>query len=176
MKTDSGSNDVPIARVCPDSRISVVVDRREQLPLDFSPFSDVTVAPGTLATGDYSLTGFESRWAIERKSIADLVGSLTSGRDRFMREMVRLARYEYGAVVVEGQLLELESHTYRSKASALSILGSVCAVCVRYVPVFFAGDRHSAAVLVHGLLRRLYLDEQRRLALALESLEVSARP
>src|SRR5690606_8361398 len=54
-----------------DVRPTIVVDTREQQPL---PFSRLKSERGTLATGDYSFRGGEEVFAIERKSVADLVG------------------------------------------------------------------------------------------------------
>jgi ERCC4-type nuclease len=60
----------------------ILIDTREQAPLDFSRWPGVTVEVGTLNAGDYSLRGLEDRFALERKSISDLVGSVTTGRER----------------------------------------------------------------------------------------------
>jgi ERCC4-type nuclease len=63
---------------------------------------------GTLATGDYSIQGCESRVCVERKSADDLVGSVTAGNARFRREHERMhAMIEHGGracVVIEGSL------------------------------------------------------------------------
>ena len=59
--------------------------------------------------GDYTLLEAEHedraiRWhiSIERKSVADLVGTILSGRARFKRELANLNRMDSGHVVVEG--------------------------------------------------------------------------
>lgn len=62
------------------------------------------VERATLREGDYSARGLEGRVAIERKSVSDLVGSLTHGRERFVRELERLATYDFKAIVIEGSL------------------------------------------------------------------------
>jgi hypothetical protein len=54
-----------------------------------------------LPTGDYSLEGYESQIAVERKSLADLYGTISQGRDRFQRELERLDAMECAAVVIE---------------------------------------------------------------------------
>ena len=73
-----------------DEPFTVVVDSREQNPLDFGSWPTITKA---LPTGDYSVAGIETLIAIERKSLSDLVGSFTGGRDRFEREMLRMKSY-----------------------------------------------------------------------------------
>jgi ERCC4-type nuclease len=50
---------------------TIVIDSREQTPL---PFSKLKTQAGTLLTGDYSVAGLENLFAVERKSISDLVG------------------------------------------------------------------------------------------------------
>jgi ERCC4-type nuclease len=66
----------------------IVIDTREQDPLVFSRLQSVR---GTLTTGDYSIAGLESLFAVERKSISDLVGCcMGDSRQRFERELHRL--------------------------------------------------------------------------------------
>ncbi len=57
--------------------------------------------------GDYTIAELKTdddKWriSIERKSIADLYGTLLTGRDRFERELKVLSEMEFAAVVVEG--------------------------------------------------------------------------
>jgi ERCC4-type nuclease len=54
-----------------DHKPVIVIDSREQQPLSFSRLPAIR---GTLVTGDYSVVGLESLFAIERKAFADLVG------------------------------------------------------------------------------------------------------
>ena len=67
----------------------IVVDTREQKPLSFQRLEAV---PGTLAIGDYSIAGLEHLFAVERKTIADLVGCCApaENRSRFERELHKL--------------------------------------------------------------------------------------
>lgn len=64
--------------------MKIVIDSREQCPFTFGGY-DCGVVRGALATGDYSLAHLEHQIAIERKSLDDLLGCLTSGRERFAR-------------------------------------------------------------------------------------------
>ncbi len=61
----------------------MVVDSREQLKIDF-PLS----IKAALRYGDYSLESDQSI-VVERKSLPDFISSLTSGFERFEREMAR---------------------------------------------------------------------------------------
>ena len=89
-------------KICP---FTCCIDTREQSPFSFTniePFDVIPTEYVCLKSGDYSIKGFESRVTIERKSVPDLFGSVGADRERFEREMVRLASFEYAAVVIEG--------------------------------------------------------------------------
>ena len=77
--------------------ITIITDSREQTPLIFTNFPTVTAG---LPTGDYSIAGLEDDFCIERKSLSDLYGSLTSGRDRFMRELQRMRAYQFRRLLI----------------------------------------------------------------------------
>jgi ERCC4-type nuclease len=64
-------------------QVTAIIDTREQLPLDLSPLGSTS---GTLATGDYSVKGLEHVVAVERKSLADLLGCVGQHRERFDRK------------------------------------------------------------------------------------------
>jgi len=107
---------------------TVAVDSREQHPYTFHGYlSDENrgrlplVIPTQvigLKTGDYSILGMEDRISVERKSLADLYGTLTAGRKRFEAEMSRLSAMECSAVVIEASLSDLiRSPPSRSKVS-----------------------------------------------------------
>lgn len=61
----------------------------------------VPVEERRLPTGDYSIDGLESLVTIERKSLADLYGTLGGGRERFEAEHQRMAKLAFAAVVIE---------------------------------------------------------------------------
>ena len=125
---------------------TILIDTREQLPLRFKHYP---TEAATLATGDYSVKGFENSWTAERKSIPDLIGSLTKGRPRFMRELQRMKAYPFRRLLIEGKREDIENHNYRSRATPQSILGSLAAFEIRFnVPVVFAETRSRAAKLI----------------------------
>jgi DNA excision repair protein ERCC-4 len=133
---------------------AVVVDTREQVPYTFDPTRFRVVRRG-LAAGDYSLEGHEHRIAIERKSLEDYVGSVISGRERFGRELSKLAELELGCVVVEGSLEDVLGHRYRSGVHPNAVFGATTSIIVdRRVPVFFCSDRQIARRFVEGVMLR----------------------
>jgi ERCC4-type nuclease len=137
----------------------IVVDSREQTPFTFEG-KDCEVVTSALPTGDYSLVGLEDRVALERKSLADLVGCLTgSNRERFERELARARGLDFFAVVVEAGFLELTAKQYRSGLNPHAAAQSILAFQVRYgTPFIWAGNRRAAEYTVYWLLSK-YLRE-----------------
>lgn len=90
---------------------TVVIDSRERAPYQFHGLHAdaddnhrMLVIPTEwryLKTGDYSIKGYESLVAVERKSLNDLYSTLGQHRERFENELQRLAMLEFAAVVVE---------------------------------------------------------------------------
>lgn len=127
----------------------LVVDTREQTPLTFI---NLPADPGTLYTGDYSIRGFEDDFAIERKTIPDLVASLTRERDRFMRELLRLRGCAFRRLLIVGSVQDIEKGNYRSKASPRSIMASLSAIEARfYLPILFEETEEQAALRIERL-------------------------
>lgn len=133
----------------------ILVDTREQRPLEFAEYPTEVA---TLPVGDYGLKGFSDwdnpQFIIERKSLNDLVGSLTQGRERFMKECQKMRQFRFRCILVEAERRGVEEHQYHSAALPQSILGSLAALVVRAgIHVIFAGDRHMAAAEVERLVR-----------------------
>lgn len=125
---------------------TIVTDTREQTPL---PFSNIPTETGTLQSGDYSIRGLEHLFAIERKTITDLVGSVTRDRERFERELHRLRGFHFARLLVIGSEQEITNGQYRSNANPKAILHSMYALEIRYsVPIVFSPTPEAAALLV----------------------------
>jgi DNA excision repair protein ERCC-4 len=122
--------------------VLAIIDTREQLPLAL-PLRSIT---DTLPTGDYSVSGFEDLICVERKSLPDLIGCMTSGRSRFERELQRMKAYEARCVVVEASWRQLRDGDYRSRITPEAATHSVVSWLSRFaVPFLFVDDRASAA-------------------------------
>ena len=129
-----------------ETRPVIIIDSREQTPL---VFSNCQTIGGTLASGDYSIQGFEDDFTIERKSLDDLAKSLTHDRPRFERELVRMRGYSFRRLLIVGTVDQIEAHDYRSQAEPKAILASVTAFEVRYLlPVTFCPTPQAAALQV----------------------------
>ena len=114
----------------------LMIDTREQTPL--VP-TRLPCERGTLQSGDYSIKGVEYLFAIERKSIADLVACCKSGtkaaegeRERFERELHRLRGYRFKRLLIVGTVREIEAGAYRSEMKPAAVMHTLKAFVVRY--------------------------------------------
>lgn len=140
----------------------IAADNREQLAYSFQGY-DCTVEAATLNVGDYSITGFTDKIAVERKSLDDLLGCLTSGRERFEKELARARSLDRFCVIVEASFEDLVNGLYRSQMKPHSACQSVIAWQIRYgTPFVFAGSRKAGEYYTHSFLSKyLYEIEQR---------------
>lgn len=116
----------------------------------------------TLATGDYQLMGPDDvpvdGWACVERKGADLVGSLTHDRDRFLRECERLARFRYPFLIAETSIEDLVAQReHRSQASARSLLGTLLSIAADHrIMVFQLPSREWAEYAAAWVLRRAW--------------------
>jgi hypothetical protein len=151
----------------------VMIDTREQRPFDFHGLRadarndyrplKVTTLRGTLRSGDYSLAGFEDCIALERKSLADLYGTIGQGRDRFVRELERLNELSVAGVICECDwdriLREPPPHT---KLLPKVVFRSILAWTQRFPRVhwWMMPSRELAMATAFRALERFWLDSQ----------------
>ena len=134
---------VPTARAAGISRLQILVDAHERYPYTFTDQQADTVRRG-LTCGDYAVLGPEGEQpvaAVERKSLPDLVGSLTSGRLRFA--LAELAALPRAAVVVEERYSKIFSY---DRVRPAVIADGLAELQVRYpgVPIVFCETRKLA--------------------------------
>jgi ERCC4-type nuclease len=127
----------------------IVIDTREQAPLSFSRLK---AQAGTLITGDYSIAGLESLFAVERKSIPDLVGCcIGQNRERFERELHRLRGFRFKRLLIVGTEAEILKGGYRSNIKPAAVLGTLRAFEIRYdTPVVFCDTAEAAAARIES--------------------------
>ena len=126
----------------------IKIDTREQQPYEFEN-SEV----GTLSIGDYSICGLEDHIAIERKELNDVIGCLTSDRERFNKELQRGKALDYFALVVEASLSDIANRQYRSEMQPKAAIQSLLTFSVRYrLPIFFAESREYSQRITQSLL------------------------
>ena len=142
----------------------IVCDTREQSPYQFTRFPGVTVQTATLTTGDYSLVGLTDHIGLERKSLSDLTGTLTSGRDRFQRECERGRGLDYFGLIIEASMADVRNHDYRSQMTPQSLLQTLAAYSVRYgLHVHWCGCRAGGEYMVHSLLSKFLREAEIKL-------------
>jgi DNA excision repair protein ERCC-4 len=134
-----------------DFHIVLAVDTREQD--SYGPLFRTPYVVQTLSEGDYSVCGLEDRIAIERKSLSDLVSSLTFQRTRFEKELSKAKSYDRFYVVCECSAEDILEGRYRSNAHPASIWESIHALAVRHnTPFLFLSNRETAARAVESIL------------------------
>jgi len=150
---------------------TMVYDTREQSPWLFEDLRmgvggaahkvDIDVERGSLKSGDYSIKGYETRIAIERKSAEDLFGTLGRGRERFVRELARLDKFDFSAVVVESEWWDmLNNPPERSKVTPAAVNGTIVAFQQRFTKThwWFCPGRYVASKQAYKILDRWYSD------------------
>ncbi len=169
--------------LCP---FTIAIDSREQCPFTFEGISanginnhrivKVPTVWRGLPTGDYSIEGYESAIAIERKNLADLFSSFGKhGRERFEREHVRMrAIVEAGgfaAVIIEASWSDILNPPWWvdgkpvgqcSRMHPKSIAGAINAWMMRYKTHYLPMEtRRRAEIECFRLLSRFYSDRQK---------------
>lgn len=169
--------------------ITIIQDTREQMPLDFSPFSEdgVTVEVGTVWPGDYTIKGWEKSIAFERKSVSDLIGTMKGGyvgkdsirryESRFDLELEEFERhFDRAFVIVEPDRpevirqcggepcdagMQIARGWYRSAIPPGTVFAFIRALTVEYgCHVYMAASREDAAQEIVEIARR-YIKSRR---------------
>jgi hypothetical protein len=132
---------LPKARAAALADLEITVDTHERYPFTFAD-RQVTVRRAGLPAGDYGIVhGGRLLAVVERKSMQDLVSSLTTGKLRF--QLTDLASVPRAAVVVEDRYSEV----FRSRHVRPAVVADGLAECqVRWpdVPIVFCETRKLA--------------------------------
>lgn len=142
--------------------IHIIIDTREQRPWAFDPqFARVSV--GTVPTADYALAG-DDGFAIERKSLDDFLGTISTGWGRFLREIDRMAGWPAKVIIVEsdferccfctdenGELIAPDHN--HPKLTPQFITKRIAQLSMQGCSVLFAGDPELAAAMACAILR-----------------------
>lgn len=142
------------------SDFTIIIDSREQYPYTFQnikPEPPKTIVKG-LPTGDYSIDGLQEKICIERKSLADLFGSVGTGRQRFEREMQRMSEFDYAALIIESPLAGIFSNPpSRSSMNPKSVFRTLLSWSIKYnVCVWPAWNREAGEKITYLLLKNFY--------------------
>lgn len=153
-------------------KIPVIIDTREQKPLDFSAFPNVRIVRCKAWPGDYTLQAYSRMLAIERKSVADLIGTMCGGYagltattpKRFDCELLGLGGVIHlggrAFVLVEpdgmGQTAEeqISAGNYRADISPDKVWRFIDTIRTGWkVPVILASSREHAAEIIVAAVR-----------------------
>jgi len=140
---------VPTARASGVASLEIVVDSNERYPYRFSD-RDVAVVRGRLAAGDYAvMLDGQLVASVERKSLQDLVSSLTTGKLKY--QLGELAALPRAAVVVEDRY----SSVFRLDRVRPAVVAdglAECQVTWPGVPLVFCETRKLAQEWVYRFL------------------------
>ena len=133
--------DLPGARASGVAELEIAVDVRERYPFTFAD-RQATTRRESLRAGDYGLiVDGRLQATVERKSLADLVSSLTAGKLKF--QLTELSAIPRAAVVVE----ERYSQVFKLDRVRPSVVADAIAEChIRFptVPIVFCDTRKLA--------------------------------
>lgn len=141
--------DKKINKTLDPSRVTAIIDTREQTPVNLDPLRSIK---GTLTTGDYSVLGLEHVVAIERKSLDDLVACVGRERERFDREVQRLLAYPVRALVVESDWICIEMQKYRANVHHNAVIGSMLGWIAQGLPIIMAGNHERCGTYISRML------------------------
>ncbi|MCX6632920.1 MAG: hypothetical protein NTW28_35430 [Candidatus Solibacter sp.] len=132
--------------------VTLIADTREQDEYSFDSRL-VAVERRALPAGDYSVAGLEGVVAVERKTLDDFVSTVIHSRERFRKELAKLADYRAACVVVEAGLVDVLLARYRGDAHPNAVLGSALSIILDFqIPVFFCSSRQAACQFVQAYL------------------------
>lgn len=143
--------------IIPDNFV-LITDTREQKPLFARMPKGLTIQSAKLDNGDYSVKGFESIFAIERKQISDLFPYCSTEREKTVKKMERFKEISlkggWVGLVIENRESDIYQFQHFTKVHPEVIRGALTSFSIRYgVHVYFAGNRDNAArwVLDHAV-------------------------
>lgn len=132
---------------------TILIDTREQHPFEFKGYK--TLRRG-LKVGDYSLQGKQALVVIERKSLADLFGTLARKHNftRFCKELENLRKVKFAFVLIECTPETIINGFSYSMANGGLVLDKVMRLYCQYgVQVVFGGSRWGAERVAFSILR-----------------------
>ncbi|WP_396611158.1 DEAD/DEAH box helicase [Haloferax sp. S1W] len=147
-----------IAKAGSDDGVEIVVDQREldsDIARTLSKRDDLTTRLETLAVGDYVLS---DRVAVERKSVADFLDTLTGGDRSLFDQIADLTRhYARPLLIVEGRGLYEERNIHPG-----AIRGALSSVAVDFgVSVLFTESEDDTAEMLATIATREQTDRER---------------
>ena len=142
---------------------TILIDTREPWPHPWEiHLPDAVFVRQGLETGDITAEANPSI-VIERKTVSDFLGSITAGRERFNKELMRSRYLDHFCIIVEGSFMDCIDS--RGGMNSESLIGTVAAITRRCCPIHFAGSEAYAARLAFRILTQP-LNDANKLAAA----------
>lgn len=166
---------LPTARGSGVAQLEIVVDSHERYAWKFE-HQQATTARRALHAGDYGVfDGDRLLASVERKSLQDLVGTLTSGRMRYL--LADLAALPAAAVVVEDRYSSVFKLDRVRPAVVADSLGE-CQARFPSVPIVFCETRALAQEWTYRFLAAalVHRDESAHVETEASALPSAARP
>lgn len=134
-----------ILQIGEEGAFCIVQDSREQTPWKFPKC--YKVVENALATGDYTLRGWEHLVTIDRKELNDFIGcTLKTNRERFKRELKRMSNYPSAWIVIESDHAKIAKGEYTSRIPPQSVIASIFSWSEEFgVKFYCASDRRNSA-------------------------------
>jgi hypothetical protein len=154
--------------------LRIVIDSREQAPWAWDANDAITEIAGLFA-GDYALESDTEqpkrrgalrpvRFAIERKTLDDFLGTISTGWDKFQRELTRMEAFPARVVIVEGDFAQCcfsdsgygvipPPHNHPNLRPSF-VARRIAELTMMGVSVLLAGDAQLAAGLAFRVFRR----------------------
>jgi len=154
-----GLKPIDLTQITIPGAMVVCVDTGEQNPLFLGkrPIKDLMLVRKNLKPygSDYSILGMEDIVGIERKSHEDLLGSLGSGRDRFMKSLEKLSKCRWKYLLIEVPFIEVISPHEHSGLHPRAAFQSLISIGVRYnIDIMYCDNRTQATWrLLHQLVK-----------------------
>lgn len=128
----------------------LIIDTREQRPLCQGVKGLVSVTD-TVKHGDYTIKGFEDKFAIERKQITDFYSYIGKERKRTEKKIKALSQMDFAAIIIEAGIDDILFPQLYSQVSPEVARQFLVSVNVRY-------DIHTYLDRDRGNLERWMLD------------------
>ena len=128
----------------------IIVDTREQKPyLNIFDKLNQKYLIKKLSIGDYSIKGYEDKFAIERKTLDDFISSITRGRNRFEKEIKKAKDLKYFALIIECSFYDIKNRNYYSKIDPEVILSTIFKWSIKHnLKIYFMETREGGSLSI----------------------------
>lgn len=141
------------------NKMTIIIDSREPVHTRYS-FDNYTTEINKLATGDYSIKGYEDIICVERKTKGDAYKSFghSKNRKRFIKELERMQSFKRACVVIETTFKDFcNPPDFVEKISGKSMVNSIISWYSKYnIPFFFPGGRNLSNLFVVRLFEKFW--------------------